>query len=86
VVAEIARRAQKYATKLHDGVISTDVFMDAVASMDSHIKFMRADQKKDLTAEALLAQVATIVDKRAYPGNFANPEVPKSEGTYAALI
>lgn len=68
VVAEIARRAKKYADKLHAGVISTDVFLDAIASMKHHIEFMREDQQKDNSVDALLSQTLYKSLGRAFPG------------------
>lgn len=68
VVAEIARRAKKYADKLHAGVISTDVFLDAIASMKHHIEFMREDQQKDNSVDALLSQTLYKSIGRAFPG------------------
>lgn len=86
IVAEIGRRAQKYADKLHEGVMSTEVFKDAIASMKSHIDFMKEDQRKDLSAEALLAQIETIVQKKAFPQNFEDPYEAKSKGTFADVV
>lgn len=67
VVAEIARRAKKYATGLHNGVISTDIFLDAIASMKHHIQFMREDQEKDVSVEAQLGSVIFKTFSRAFP-------------------
>ena len=68
VVAEIARRAKKYATGLHDGVISTDVFLDAIASMKHHIEFMRDEQEKDSSVEQTFAQTLYKAMGKAFPG------------------
>lgn len=51
IVAEIAKRAVKYAEQLHGGRISTDTFKDAIASLKHHIEFMREDQIKDNSLE-----------------------------------
>jgi len=67
VVAEIARRAKNYAERLHDGVISTDVFLDSLASMEDHIEFMRKDQTKDHSAENLLGHVFYKAITKAFP-------------------
>jgi transitional endoplasmic reticulum ATPase len=67
VVAEISRRAKKYATGLHNGVISTDIFLDAIASMKHHIQFMREDQEKDVSVEAQLGSVLFKTIGRAFP-------------------
>lgn len=67
VVAEISRRAVKYATKQHNGVISTDVFLDAVASMEHHVRFMREDQKKDHSVEELLGHMLFRGMTKAFP-------------------
>lgn len=67
VVAEIARRARKYADKLHSGKISTDVFLDAIASMKHHINFMREDQQKDVSVENMLGHVFYRSLERAVP-------------------
>lgn len=67
VVAEIARRAKKYATGLHNGIITTGVFLDAVASMKHHIEFMREDQEKDTSVDAMLANVMYKAFGRAFP-------------------
>ena len=68
VVAEIGRRARKYAEKLHGGIISTDVFLDSIASMKHHIEFMREDQVKDNTVDTLLSNVLYKSIGRAFPG------------------
>lgn len=68
VVAEISRRARKYAEKLHGGVISTEVFLDSIASMKHHIEFMREDQVKDNTVDTLLSHVLYKSMGRAFPG------------------
>jgi transitional endoplasmic reticulum ATPase len=68
VVAEIGRRARKYAEKLHGGIISTDVFLDSIASMRHHIEFMREDQVKDNTVDTLLSNVMYKSIGRAFPG------------------
>jgi ATP-dependent 26S proteasome regulatory subunit len=67
VVAEISRRAVGYAKNFYESVISTDRFLDAIASMDHHIKFMREDQKKDHTAEHLLGHLMYKSMKKAFP-------------------
>lgn len=67
VVAEIARRAKKYALGLHNGVVSTDIFLDAVASMKHHIEFMREDQEKDESVDAMVAKVMYKSMSRAFP-------------------
>jgi transitional endoplasmic reticulum ATPase len=68
VVAEIGRRARKYAEKLHGGIISTDVFLDSIVSMRHHIEFMREDQVKDNTVDTLLSNVMYKSIGRAFPG------------------
>jgi transitional endoplasmic reticulum ATPase len=68
VVAEIARRAKKYAEKLHGGTITTDVFLDAIASMKHHIEFMREDQEKDNTVDTLLTHALYKTIGNAFPG------------------
>lgn len=67
VVAEIARRAIRYAESFHEGVISTDRFMDAIASMREHIEFMRADQKKDHSMENAFGHVMHDALLKAFP-------------------
>jgi hypothetical protein len=67
VVAEIAKRAVHYANNLYDGEISTDRFLDAIASMEHHIKFMKDVQKKDHTAENLLGHLMYKSIKKAFP-------------------
>lgn len=67
VVAEIARRAVKYSEHIHDGEISTDRFLDAIASMKYHIEFMRNEQKVDHTAENLLGHLLYKGMKKAFP-------------------
>ncbi len=67
VVAEVARRAKKYSEKLYKGVISTDRFLDAIASMRHHIEFMREDQEKDFTAENLLGHLFFKSMTKAFP-------------------
>lgn len=57
IVAEIAKRAVKYATQLHKGHISSDTFIDAIASLKHHIEFMREDQEKD---DSLLQAVGKV--------------------------
>lgn len=67
VVAEISRRAVKYANNLYDGVITTDRFLDAIASLKYHIEFMRTDQKKEHTAEELLGHLIFKGMSKAFP-------------------
>jgi len=67
VVAEIARRAKKYSEKLYKGIISTDRFLDAIASMRHHIEFMREDQEKDFTAENLIGHIFYTAMTKAFP-------------------
>lgn len=67
VVAEISRRAVRYANNLYDGEISTERFMDAIASMRYHIEFMRRDQKKDHSMENVLGQLFYGAIKKAFP-------------------
>ncbi len=67
VVAEIARRALQYADNLYDGVLSTERFLDAIASMRHHIEFMKADQSKDHTAENLLGHLLYKGMMKAFP-------------------
>lgn len=67
VVAEIARRAKKYSEKLYNGIISTDRFLDAIASMRHHIEFMRESQEKDFTAENLLGHIVFKAMTKAFP-------------------
>jgi len=67
VVAEVARRAVRYANNLHDGEISTDRFLDAIASMRYHIEFMRKDQKKDHSMENVLGHLFYGALKKAFP-------------------
>jgi ATP-dependent 26S proteasome regulatory subunit len=67
VVAEIARRAIQYAENLHDGIISTERFLDAIASMRHHIEFMKADQRKDHTMENLMGHVFFKAMRKAFP-------------------
>lgn len=83
VVAEIARRAKKYAEKLYGGIISTDRFLDAIASMRHHIEFMREDQEKDFTAENLLGHVFYKAMTQAFPR--MTEEDPFSGSKYAEL-
>jgi hypothetical protein len=76
VVAEIARRAVRYSNNLHDGKISTDRFLDAIASMRYHIEFMRKDQKKDHSMESVMGQMFYGAMRKAFPelevGNVTN--------------
>jgi SpoVK/Ycf46/Vps4 family AAA+-type ATPase len=67
VVAEIAKRALGYAEHLNSKVISTERFLDAVASMKNHIEFMRGDQQKDHTAENLLGHIFFKAMQKAFP-------------------
>lgn len=67
VVTEVAKRAIKYAENLYNGVISTDRFKDAIASMTHHIEFMKEDQKKDHTMENLMGHVFYKAMKQAFP-------------------
>lgn len=67
VVAEVARRAVRYSNNLHDGVISTERFLDAIASMRYHIEFMRKDQKKDYSMENVLGHLFYASLKKAFP-------------------
>lgn len=67
IVAEIARRAVKYSNNLYEGVISTDRFQDAIASMENHIKFMRDTQKVDHSLENLMGHVMYKSLKKAFP-------------------
>lgn len=67
VVAEIATRAVGYANHLYSGVISTDRFIDSVASMKYHIEFMRADQKVDHSLENLMGHAWYKMMKKAFP-------------------
>lgn len=67
VVAEMARRAVKYAKNLHNGVISTERFLDAFASMEYQIQFMKNEQKKEHTAEELLGHILYKGMKKAFP-------------------
>lgn len=67
VVAEIAKRAVRYAQNLHEGVIDTDRFLDAIASMRHHIAFMQEDQKKDHSMENLMGHVLYMGLKKAFP-------------------
>lgn len=67
VVAEIARRAVRYANNLHDGKIDTERFLDAIASMRYHIEFMRKDQKKDHSMENVLGHLFYGAMKKAFP-------------------
>lgn len=67
VVAEIARRAVRYANNLHDGKISTERFLDAIASMRYHVEFMRKDQKKDHSMENVLGHLFYGAIKKAFP-------------------
>lgn len=46
-VTEIALRAKEYTKQLHNGIFSTEVLKDAIASMKSHIEFMRAEPTVD---------------------------------------
>jgi len=74
IVAEISRRAVKYSNNLYDGVISTDRFLDAIASMENHIKFMRDTQKVDHSLENLMGHVMYKSLKKAFPNiDTANP-------------
>lgn len=73
VVAEIARRAIQYAENLHEKVISTERFLDAIASMRHHIEFMKADQKKDFTMENLMGHVMFKALRKAFP-NIGNDD------------
>lgn len=89
VIAEMSRRAIKYALNLHDGVISTDRFKDACASMKSHIEFMKNDQKKEHTAEELLGHLLFKGMKKAFPAiDTADPadyESPFKESPFVGL-
>lgn len=86
VVAEISRRARKYADKLHDGFVSTEVFLDAIASMEHHIKFMREDQKKDNSAEELLGHLLHKGLTKALPGLEGVSESYGDPSPYKGLI
>jgi hypothetical protein len=74
IVAEISKRALKYAEKLHDGVISSEVFLDAIASMRQHIEFMRKDQSKDHSIENALGQAFYTAMRKAFP-NIDNSDI-----------
>lgn len=67
VVAEMAKRAIRYAENLHEGVIDTERFMDAIASMRHHIAFMQEDQKKDHSMENVLGHMFYGALKKAFP-------------------
>jgi hypothetical protein len=92
VVAEIARRALQYAENLYEGVLSTERFLDAIASMRHHIEFMKADQTKDHSAENLLGHLLFKGMMKAFP-NLAtdapiingNPLPNFQESTYQGL-
>lgn len=75
VVAEISRRAVQYAEHLYEGVMSTDRFLDAIASMRHHIEFMRKDQHKDHTMEHLLGHVVYKAMKKAFPNIETNDQI-----------
>lgn len=85
VVAEIARRAVKYADKLYGGVISTDRYLDAISSMKHHIEFMKAEQNKVDTAQNLWERLLYKGLKGAFPSiDIDNPYVPNfMNGKYA---
>lgn len=67
VIAEISRRAIEFADNLDGGVISTDRFLDAIASMEDHIQFMKKEQQKDHTAENLLGHLMYKSLTKAFP-------------------
>jgi hypothetical protein len=67
VVAEISRRAVKYAKNLYNGEISTNLFLTAIDSMRAHIDFMRKDQVEENRAEDLLGKVLYKGLKNAFP-------------------
>lgn len=67
VVAEISRRAMKFTEHLYNGVVSTDRFLDAIASMKHHIDFMRDDQKVDHSAETMISHLMYKAMKKAFP-------------------
>lgn len=80
VVAEIARRAIHYAENLYDGELSTERFLDAIASMRHHIEFMKADQTKDHTMENLFGHVMYKALRKAFP-NLGTGENVVSDGS-----
>lgn len=67
VVAEISRRAVKYANNLNGGKISTELFLTAIDSMRHHIEFMRKDQKEENRAEDILGKLLHKGLKNAFP-------------------
>lgn len=74
IVAEIAKRAIKYAEKLNNGMVSTGVFLDAIASLKPHIQFMKKDQIRDHSAENVLGHLLHIGLKKAFP-NLADANI-----------
>ena len=84
VVAEIAKRAVDYSVELHNGVISTDRFLDSIASMKYHIEFMKNEQKKDHSAENLLGHLLFKGMQKAFP-SFANPDGFGEDSPYQNL-
>lgn len=90
VITEVAVRAQDYANQLHEGVISTSVFEDAIASMKYQIDFMQREQKKDHSMENLLGHVVFKSFKKAFPnienGTVAGAPFPNfTQSQYAGL-
>lgn len=67
VVAEIAKRAMRYAEKMDGGKITTGRFLDAIASMEYHIKFMKDEQNKEKSTEEMLTQIVGSSIEKYFP-------------------